>query len=179
MSNVNEEDVGDNEYVADAGEAEGEDDIDDEETANDNESTNGNGSATATPKVYTGNGQSSKSTTPSSSSTSATAGQAPKAKLTKKAIETNEMARGVIENLLQRDEDEFDFALHSIAMRMKKQLNAEQREACLDELHLVLSKHVKQAINERRFGMPNQGYMAGDPAAPGVVRVGEYDYQSL
>ena len=109
----------------------------------------------------------------------------PKPKYTKKVTESTDLVKTVLESVLMQDDhtpDELDKALESIAMRMRKHLDDDEREDCLAEINQVITRHVKSARAARRFGQARDDYFNNmGPQGPGAVRVDDngLQYQHL
>ena len=66
-------------------------------------------------------------------------------------VKENEEMQQRILNLMENsnDEDEIDLAFAAISKRMKRSLNEEQQENLMDEINMLVSKHIKLARSGR------------------------------
>ena len=74
----------------------------------------------------------------------------PKVKQGKRKKENEEIQQRIL-NLMENsnDEDEIDLAFAAISKHMKRSLNEEQQENLMDEINMLVSKHIKLARSHR------------------------------
>ena len=77
----------------------------------------------------------------------------PPTKITKKKQDQDDLARQFI-NILQnedktKEDDEIDMALGAIGIRIRRSLNQEQQEDLMEELNMVVNRHIKNARASR------------------------------
>ena len=74
----------------------------------------------------------------------------PQPKLTKKKQDQDDLARQFI-NILQNEDktEEDDMALGAIGIRIRKALNQEQQEDVMEEINMVVNRHIKNARASR------------------------------
>ena len=74
----------------------------------------------------------------------------PKVQQGKRKKENDEMQQKIL-NLIENsnDEDEIDLAFTAISKCMKRSLNEEQQENLMDEINMLVSKHIKLARSGR------------------------------
>ena len=77
----------------------------------------------------------------------------PPTKITKKKQDQDDLARQFI-NILQnedktKEDDEIDMALGAIGIRIRRALNLEQEEDVIEEINMVVNRHIKNARASR------------------------------
>ena len=74
----------------------------------------------------------------------------PKVKQGKRRKENDEIQQRIL-NLMENsnDEDEIDLAFAALSKHMKRSLNEEQQENLMDEINMLVSKHIKLARSGR------------------------------
>ena len=77
----------------------------------------------------------------------------PPTKITKKEQDQDDLTRQFI-NILQnedkaKEEDEIDMVLGAIGIRIKRSLNEEQQEDLMEEINMVVIRHIKNARTSR------------------------------
>ena len=77
----------------------------------------------------------------------------PPTKITKKKQDQDDLARQFI-NILQnedktKEDDEIDMALGAIGIRIRRALNQEQQEDVMEEINMVVNRHIKNARASR------------------------------
>ena len=81
-------------------------------------------------------------------------------------MEQQKLAESVLDKFLGQDDDELDLGVQSMVMRMRKNLDDDQREDCLNEMNAVVTKHIQIARSQRRFGAARQEYLENVGVAP-------------